>query len=45
MHASRDLGFLTGEENKEMLIAHYQGVLAMAEPFKLNSTGIYDFAS
>lgn len=36
MHASRDLGFLTGEENKEMLIAHYQGVLAMAEPFKLN---------
>ena len=45
MHFSRDLGFLTGEENKEMQHAHYLGVLAMAEPFKLNSTGIYDFAS
>lgn len=33
MHYSKDLGFLTGEENKEMLTAHYKGVCAMAEPF------------
>jgi hypothetical protein len=34
LHYSKDVGFLTGEENKEMLHAHYLGVLAMAEPFK-----------
>lgn len=45
MHHSRDLGFLTGEENKEMLHAHYLGTLAMAEPFKITPNGLYDFGS
>jgi len=45
LHYSKDVGFLTGEENKEMLHAHYLGVLAMAEPFQKTPTGIYDFAS
>ena len=45
MHYSRQLGFLTGEENKEMFNAHYLGTLAMAEPFKITQDGIYDFAS
>jgi aarF domain-containing kinase len=46
MHYSKELGFLTGEENKEMLNAHYLGTLAMAEPF-INSQvgGLYDFAN
>ena len=44
LHYSKDVGFLTGEENKEMLHAHYLGVLAMAEPFKQTPTGLYDFA-
>ena len=45
MHHSRELGFLTGEENKEMINAHYLGVLAMAEPFREIPNGIYDFGS
>ena len=45
LHYSKEVGFLTGEENKEMLHAHYLGVLAMAEPFQKTPTGIYDFSS
>ena len=46
MQSSMDLGFLTGEENKEMLNAHYLGTLAMAEPFQNSEVGgLYDFAN
>lgn len=45
IHYSKELGFLTGEENKEMFAAHYLGTLAMAEPFKVTPTGYYDFGS
>jgi len=45
LHYSKVVGFLTGQENKEMLHAHYLGVLAMADPFKVTPDGIYDFAS
>lgn len=43
LHYSREVGFLTGEENKEMLNAHYCGTLAMAEPFQVTPNGLYDF--
>jgi len=45
LHYSKEVGFLTGQENKEMLNAHYLGVLAMAEPFGEKPNGIYDFSS
>jgi hypothetical protein len=35
---------LTGEENKEMINAHYAGVLAVGDPFILTD-GLYDFSS
>jgi hypothetical protein len=44
MDASLKLGFLTGEENKEMLTAHYLGALAIGEPFRFNQ-GLYDFGN
>lgn len=45
LHFSKEIGFLTGQENKEMLHAHYLGVMAMAEPFQKLPNGIYDFAN
>jgi aarF domain-containing kinase len=42
MEHSLKLGFLTGEENKEMLNAHYLGALAIGEPFRFQG-GLYDF--
>ena len=34
IQASKELGFLTGEENKECLGAHYKAALAVAIPFR-----------
>ena len=45
LKASHDLGFLTGEESKEMLAHHFAGAAAVAEPFKWNETECYDFGS
>ena len=46
IESSKLLGFLTGEENKEMLNAHYLSTLAMAEPFRdCEAGGLYDFSS
>ncbi len=45
LHYSRNLGFLTGEENREMLNAHYLGALAVAEPFRSNESKLYDFGN
>jgi aarF domain-containing kinase len=42
LHFSHVLGFLTGEENKEMFNAHYLGVMAVGEPFRFKG-GLYDF--
>ena len=44
MENSLRLKFLTGEENKEMLNAHYAGALAIGEPFRHND-GLYDFGN
>ena len=44
LHYSHKLGFLTGEENKEMINAHYLGVLAVGEPFRTNEK-LYDFGN
>ena len=44
MKASLKLGFLTGEENREMLNAHYAGALAIGEPFRYTD-GLYDFGN
>lgn len=44
LHFSRKLGFLTGEENKDMLNAHYLGVMAVGEPFRFNGD-LYDFGN
>lgn len=40
---SKKLGFLTGEENKKMLDAHFTSLFAVAEPFGFD--GEYDFGS
>ena len=40
------MGFLTGEENKEMQEAHYTGVMIVGEPFRTeHPDALYDFAS
>lgn len=44
MEHSLKLGFITGEENKEMLNAHYAGALAIGEPFRHNEK-LYDFGN
>jgi len=46
MDHSLDLKFLTGDENKEMLDAHYTGVMIVGQPFRLdNREDYYDFSS
>jgi aarF domain-containing kinase len=42
---SKDIGFLTGEESKEMLIAHYTGVMIIGEPFRVPKGELYDFGT
>ena len=42
---SRDIGFLTGEESKELLSQHYNGALTVAAPFMWQETELYDFGS
>lgn len=40
------MGFLTGEENKEMTNAHYTGVMIVGEPFRTESRDdLYDFGT
>ena len=44
--SSLELGFLTGEENKEMINAHYTGVMIVGEPFRTaHPDDLYNFAS
>ena len=40
---SKELGFLTGEENSKMIEAHFMSLFAVAEPFGFD--GKYDFGS
>ena len=41
---SRNIGFLTGEENREMTDAHYLGTKIVAEPFRVATVDdLYDF--
>ena len=42
---SHNIGFLTGDENKEMLNAHYTGTMIVGEPFRTNAGELYDFGS
>ena len=43
---SLKLGFLTGEENKEMINAHYTGVMIVGEPFRTpTSDDLYNFGT
>jgi len=44
--SSLELGFLTGEENREMLNAHYTGVMIVGEPFRsANRDDLYNFGT
>lgn len=46
MEFSHKMGFLTGEENREMQNAHYQGVMIVGEPFRTKEMNdLYDFGS
>ncbi|RAL07064.1 protein kinase COQ8 [Aspergillus homomorphus CBS 101889] len=42
-HFSRELGYLTGHESKEMVDAHVTSVITLAEPFMQSSPDVYDF--
>lgn len=43
---SKNIGFLTGEENREMLNAHYIGTMIVGEPFRVpTSDDLYDFGT
>ena len=42
MSASRDLGFITGDESQAMLDAHYDAALVVGEPFRSHEP--YDFS-
>ena len=40
------LGFLTGEENREMVNAHYNGVMIVGEPFRTSHPDeLYNFGT
>lgn len=44
--ASLRLGFLTGEENREMINAHQTGVMIVGEPFRTDHPdALYDFGT
>lgn len=43
MEASREIGFLTGEENKAMKLAHEESIITVGEPFAFN--GDFDFGN
>lgn len=40
---SKDLGYLTGEENQYMVNAQIGGALAVAEPFRYKDGPLFDF--
>ena len=40
---SENIGFLTGEESKEMYNAQVQGTMIVGEPFRTNEGELYDF--
>ena len=43
---SRNLGFLTGEENREMVNAHHTGVMIVGEPFRTSHPDeLYNFGT
>jgi aarF domain-containing kinase len=42
---SLQMGFLSGEENREMIEAHHTGVMIVGEPFRTSHPDeLYDFA-
>lgn len=43
LHHSTNIGFLTGEESKEMYNAHYTGTMIVGEPFRTEKGELYDF--
>ena len=43
LNHSHNIGFLTGDENKEMLNAHYKGTMIVGEPFRTKAGELYDF--
>ena len=43
LHHSEQIGFLTGEESKEMYNAQYQGTMIVGEPFRTPKGELYDF--
>ena len=45
LHYSHKIGFLTGDENKEMLNAQYTGTMIVGEPFRSEVGELYDFGS
>ena len=45
MHFSKKIGFVTGEESRELMDAHYKGALAVAMPFRWSQTPLYDFGN
>jgi aarF domain-containing kinase len=42
-HHSEQVGFLTGEESKEMYNAQYAGTMIVGEPFRTTKGELYDF--
>lgn len=45
LHYSHQIGFLTGDENKEMLNAQYTGTMIVGQPFRTEEGQLYDFGS
>ena len=46
VECSQKLGFLTGEENREMVNAHYTGVMIVGEPFRTSHPDeLYNFGT
>lgn len=43
IHHSENIGFLTGEESREMYEAQYKGTMIIGEPFRTKDDELYDF--
>ena len=43
IHHSENIGFLTGEESREMYDAQFKGTMIIGEPFRTKDGELYDF--
>ena len=44
MHHSKQIGYITGEENRILLNAHYETTLSVTKPYRYKDNELFDFS-